>query len=98
MFADAEFDGQFLRALDTVGDVQAEVTRLVDSILAKPRTAIAMGKALFYRQVEVGIDSAYADAGATMATNMMDPCALEGVQAFIEKRPPEWASARASRG
>lgn len=75
-----------------------EVEALVARIIAKPGVAIAMGKALFYRQVEVGIDSAYADAGATMATNMMNPCALEGVQAFIEKRPPEWASARASRG
>lgn len=75
-----------------------EVEALVARIIAKPGVAVAMGKALFYRQVEVGIDSAYADAGATMATNMMDPCALEGVQAFIEKRPPEWASARASRG
>jgi enoyl-CoA hydratase/carnithine racemase len=49
-----------------------------------------MGKALFYRQLEVGIEAAYADAGATMAANMMDPCALEGVQAFIDKRPPNW--------
>ena len=75
-----------------------EVEALVARIIAKPGVAVAMGKALFYRQVEVGIDSAYADAGATMATNMMNPCALEGVQAFIEKRPPEWASARASWG
>lgn len=53
-----------------------------------------MGKALFYRQIEVGIESAYEDAGATMACNMMDPSALEGVQAFIEKRPPSWSVAR----
>jgi 1,4-dihydroxy-2-naphthoyl-CoA synthase len=25
-----------------------------------------------------------------MACNMMDEAALEGVQAFIEKRPPQW--------
>ena len=43
-----------------------------------------MGKALFYRQIEVGIESAYEDAGATMACNMMDAGALEDVQAFIE--------------
>ena len=36
------------------------------------------------------------DAGATMACNMMDPSALEGVQAFIEKRPPGWSAAQAS--
>jgi enoyl-CoA hydratase/carnithine racemase len=67
-----------------------EIESTVARIVAKPRMAIAMGKALFYRQIEVGIEAAYADAGETMAANMMDPCALEGVQAFIEKRPPEW--------
>jgi enoyl-CoA hydratase/carnithine racemase len=72
-----------------------EVEALVGSIVAKPRVAIAMGKALFYRQIEVGIESAYADAGATMACNMMDPSALEGVQAFIEKRPPRWTATSA---
>jgi 1,4-dihydroxy-2-naphthoyl-CoA synthase len=55
-----------------------------------------VGKAVFYRQLEVGIESAYEDAGATMACNMMDPSALEGVQAFIEKRPPDWAAAQPS--
>lgn len=68
-------------------EVDDHIEALVASIVAKPRVALAMGKALFYRQIEVGIDSAYADAGATMACNMMDPSALEGVQAFIEKRP-----------
>ena len=52
--------------------------------------AIAMGKSLFYRQLETGIDAAYDDAGRTMACNMMDASALEGVQAFIDKRPPNW--------
>lgn len=67
-----------------------EVESIAARVVAKPRVAIAMGKALFYRQIETGIEHAYADAGATMAANMMDACALEGVQAFIEKRPPEW--------
>ncbi len=70
--------------------LDAEVERLVASIVAKPRVAVAMGKALFYRQLETGIAAAYDDAGRTMACNMMDPAALEGVQAFIEKRPPRW--------
>jgi enoyl-CoA hydratase/carnithine racemase len=68
--------------------LDAEVEALAASIVAKPRVAIAMGKALFYRQIEAGIEAAYADAGQTMACNMMDASALEGVQAFIEKRPP----------
>lgn len=70
--------------------LDAEVERLVAAIVAKPRVAVAMGKALFYRQLETGIAAAYEDAGATMACNMMDPSALEGVQAFIDKRPPRW--------
>ena len=70
--------------------LDAEVERLVASIVAKPRVAIAMGKALFYRQLEAGIAAAYDDAGRTMACNMMDESALEGVQAFIEKRSPNW--------
>jgi len=70
--------------------LDAEVESLVATIVAKPRVAIAMGKALFYRQLETGIEAAYADAGQTMACNMMDESALEGVQAFIDKRPPKW--------
>jgi enoyl-CoA hydratase/carnithine racemase len=67
--------------------LDAEVASLVKSIVAKPRVAIAMGKALFYRQIETGIAAAYDDAARTMACNMMDACALDGVQAFIDKKP-----------
>lgn len=66
--------------------LDAEVAALVDSIVAKPRAAIALGKALFYRQLETGIAAAYDDAGRTMASNMMNACALDGVQAFIDKK------------
>ncbi|KQP14076.1 enoyl-CoA hydratase [Pseudorhodoferax sp. Leaf267] len=64
------------------------VAALAASIVAKPAVALAMGKALFYRQLEVGIAAAYQDAGQTMACNMMDAAALDGVQAFIDKRKP----------
>ena len=70
--------------------LDAEVESLVAGIVAKPRVAIATGKALFYRQIEVGMAAAYEDAGQAMACNMMDGSALEGVQAFIEKRAPNW--------
>ncbi len=72
--------------------LDAEVGALVASIVAKPRVAVALGKRLFYRQLESGIAAAYEDAAQTMACNMMDGTALEGVQAFIEKRPPDWAA------
>lgn len=70
--------------------LDAEISKLAMSILAKPAVAIAMGKQLFYSQLEMGIAAAYQLAGETMACNMMDEAALEGVQAFIEKRPPSW--------
>jgi len=70
--------------------LDAEVDALLSRIVGKPRIAIAMGKALFYRQLETGIAEAYADAGRTMACNMMEGAALEGVQAFIDKRKPDW--------
>lgn len=71
-------------------ELDAEVQRLVASILAKPREAIAMGKAVFYQHRETGIEAAYQLAGQTMACNMMHEVAQEGVQAFIEKRQPAW--------
>ncbi len=70
--------------------LDAAMEALVERILAKPRVALEMGKGLFYRQLETGIAAAYQDALNTMACNMMDADALEGVQAFIDKRKPDF--------
>ena len=70
--------------------LDAEVEKLVAAIIAKPRVAVAMGKEFFYRQIELRIAPAYEAAAQSMASNMMDEPALEGVQAFIDKRPPRW--------
>jgi len=77
--------------------LDAEVKKLVASIITKPRVAVAMGKELFYRQIELGISEAYEAAGQSMACNMMDEAALECVQAFIEKRQPRWRERRTER-
>ena len=71
-------------------ELDSELEKLVAAILSKPRVAVAMGKEFFYRQAELGIAAAYKEASQTMACNMMEEAALEGVQAFIEKRPPHW--------
>ena len=70
--------------------LDAEVERLVAAIVEKPRTALAMGKAVVYQQRELGLAAAYQLAGQTMAVNMMDEAAQEGARAFAEKRPPAW--------
>ena len=36
------------------------------------------------------LDDAYAHTGRVIAENMLDPDTAEGVQAFLEKRPPDW--------
>ncbi len=70
--------------------LDAEVGKLVQSIVEKPRVAVAMGKALVYQQRELGMDAAYQLAGQAMAVNMMDAAAQEGALAFAEKRQPDW--------
>jgi enoyl-CoA hydratase/carnithine racemase len=57
---------------------------------AKPRETLAIGKALFYRQLEQGISGAYADASRTIARNFSGEIAREGVDAFLAKVPPRW--------
>jgi enoyl-CoA hydratase/carnithine racemase len=86
---EAKAKGLVNRVVDA-DQLDAEVESLVASIVAKPRVALSMGKLLFYRQLETDIESAYDDAAKTMACNMMDASALEGVQAFIDKRKPAW--------
>jgi enoyl-CoA hydratase/carnithine racemase len=73
-----------------IEQLDREIAELAKSIVDKPPVAIAMGKRQFYRQLESGIDAAYALASETMASNMMDDAAQEGVRAFVEKRPPSW--------
>lgn len=70
--------------------LDAEVEQLIRAIVQKPATAVRMGKALLYRQRELGLQAAYALAGETMACNMMDADAQEGAQAFAQKRTPRW--------
>ena len=70
--------------------LDAEVEKLLQALLSKPREAVAIGKALFYRQRETGVEAAYQLAGQTMACNMTHAVAQEGVQAFIDKRKPQW--------
>lgn len=76
-----------------LGDLDEAVEHLVQSILAKSPVAVATGKQMFYKQLEMGIEAAYQYAGEVMACNMMAGDAAEGIDAFIEKRKPVWQAA-----
>jgi enoyl-CoA hydratase/carnithine racemase len=68
-----------------------EVAReLAHNLKGKPREVLALGKALFYRQLEQGLATAYDDASRTIAANMDTDLAREGVDAFFDKRSPRW--------
>ena len=63
---------------------------LANNLKGKPREALALGKALFYRQLEANLVAAYDDASRTIAGNMDADMAREGVDAFFAKRSPRW--------
>lgn len=73
-----------------VEQLDEEVGRLAASICAKSPIAIKMGKQMFYRQLETGIEGAYQLAAESMACNMMTEDAAHGIDAFMAKRLPEW--------
>jgi len=66
--------------------LDAAVAETAAMIVSKPPAAVAIGKGMFYRQLEMGIAAAYQLAGQAMACNMMEPAAQEGIAAFIAKR------------
>jgi enoyl-CoA hydratase/carnithine racemase len=95
------FTGEFLSAeraceLGLVNRVVAPeqldeaVDALARALAEKPQEAVRAGKALFYRQLGAGTAEAYRDAGAVMAANLSDADAIEGIDAFLEKRAPRW--------
>jgi enoyl-CoA hydratase/carnithine racemase len=75
---------------DSPEALDSEVEKLIAQIVNKPRIALQIGKELVMRQQGLSLEAAYALAGHTMAANMMDTAAKEGVQAFVDKRVPSW--------
>lgn len=72
-------------------ELDAAVRELAGTIAAKSPAAVAFGKRLFYRQLEAGLEAAYALASETMTCNMLTEDAAAGIDAFIAKQPmPEW--------
>lgn len=66
------------------------VRKYAEAIAAKSPVAVAMGKRSFYAQLEMGLADAYEHASRAIVDNMMAEDAREGIDAFIEKRKPEW--------
>jgi enoyl-CoA hydratase/carnithine racemase len=70
--------------------LRSAVDDLARRIAAKSAVTLAIGKEAFYRQAELDLAAAYRYAAEVMTTNMLAGDAEEGIDAFLEKRPPHW--------
>ena len=75
------------------GELGAATQALAAGIAVKSRTTVAIGKQAFYRQAEMTLADAYAYASGVMAHNMAAADAVEGIDAFLQKRAPVWTDA-----
>ncbi|MEM8593027.1 MAG: enoyl-CoA hydratase [Pseudomonadota bacterium] len=72
------------------GSLETETDKLATHIAAKLGGAVKIGKEAFYRQIEMPLAEAYDYTGRVMVKNMARSDTAEGVQAFLEKRTPDW--------
>ena len=70
--------------------LDSAVAEYCSRIANKSPHTLAIGKEAFYRQLEMGLDEAYKYASQVMTENMLARDAEEGIDAFLEKRPPVW--------
>jgi enoyl-CoA hydratase/carnithine racemase len=66
------------------------VHHYVDAIRGRSAAVVRLGKAAFYDQLGLSEAAAYERATNVMTDNSMLPDAQEGIQAFLQKRPPRW--------
>jgi enoyl-CoA hydratase/carnithine racemase len=71
-------------------DLDNAVAAYCTQIASKSALTLKIGKEAFYRQLDMPLDDAYTFASETMVTNMLARDAEEGIDAFLEKRAPEW--------
>lgn len=70
--------------------LDAEVKRFTDLIAARSARVISAGKRAFYRQLDQSLSDAYEATGREMVSGMLQPDAVEGIDAFLGKRAPKW--------
>ena len=71
-------------------ELDSATQALAAKIAAKSAQSIKLGKDMFYKQLPMDLSDAYAYASERMACNMDSHDAREGIDAFIQKRKPEW--------
>jgi enoyl-CoA hydratase/carnithine racemase len=89
---DADFAARvgLVNAVIPPNELSAHVNAIAGKIAGKSRAAIAYGKRAFHEQRVLPLQDAYAFTSSIMTRNMMDGAACEGLDAFINKRAPNW--------
>jgi enoyl-CoA hydratase/carnithine racemase len=72
-------------------DLSEATLALAQTVATKLSAAVKIGKRAFYDQIGLDLAEAYAHTAAVMQENMLWRDTAEGIQAFIEKRAPDWA-------
>ncbi len=88
--ADAAQQHGLINEVVKAEELQQRSRDLAEKIAAKSALSIGLGKQMFYRQLAMDLPEAYRYASEKMACNMDSEDAREGIDAFIEKRKPEW--------
>jgi enoyl-CoA hydratase/carnithine racemase len=83
-------DWGLINAVADDGTVTEAVDALVADILRWSPHTIAIGKGAFYDQIDRTEPDAYHLTKRVMSDNAVDDVAQEGINAFLEKREPEW--------
>jgi enoyl-CoA hydratase/carnithine racemase len=82
--AEAQALGLINRAV-TALELDAAVDQAADAIAAKAPDAIALGKAIFRRQIEQPLADAYVTASAAMVENLGFDSAKDGIDGFLAR-------------
>lgn len=67
-----------------------ETLKLAEKVAGQLGKAVTIGKEAFYVQAELGLAAAYEYTGEIMSENMMLSDTKAGIDAFLDKRQPDW--------
>ena len=85
----AEKIGLINKVIDD-SNLESYTLKMALIISKKSSMTVKIGKKAFYKQVDMTLSEAYDYASKVMVDNMLKVDAEEGIDAFIEKRNPNW--------
>ncbi|XP_069483882.1 enoyl-CoA hydratase domain-containing protein 3, mitochondrial [Ambystoma mexicanum] len=71
--------------------LEEETMNIAERICSTSRPVVALGKAIYYKQMAEDVASAYRTASQGMVDNLALKDGREGIEAFFQKRKPLWS-------